>query len=125
MFKIVLWRVLAAFFVLLGFIGAILPVMPTTVFMLLAAWAGSKGWPGLHEWLIHHPRYGIAINNWYQHRAVPRRAKWMAGIMMTFSMLLICISSAPLIIKWSVPSLLCVILLWLVSRPEATGSECS
>lgn len=118
MFRHFWWRCLALFFVLLGLIGAVLPVMPTTVFMLLAAWAAGKGWPSLHDWLLSHPRYGPSIRSWQQHRAVPRRAKWLAGIMMTFSMLLICLSAAPVLVKWLVPSLMCVVLLWLWTRPD-------
>ena len=41
--KILFWRSLVIVFVVLGFIGAVLPGMPTTVFLILAAWAASKG----------------------------------------------------------------------------------
>ncbi|MDN5692036.1 MAG: YbaN family protein, partial [Acinetobacter sp.] len=43
--KVLFWRTLVIVFIVLGFIGAILPGMPTTVFLILAAWAASKGWP--------------------------------------------------------------------------------
>lgn len=113
------WRLLALFFVLLGLIGVIVPGMPTTVFMLLATWAASHGWPALHDWLLHHPRFGPSIRQWRSQRAIPRRAKWLAALSMLVSMGLICISSAPVWVKWSVPLMMCCVLVWLWSRPDA------
>jgi len=112
------WRFLALVFVALGLIGVVLPGMPTTVFMLLAAWASGKGWPALNAWLLAHPRFGPPIDNWYRHRAIPRRAKWLAAISMLISMPLICISANVLWVQWLVPSVMCVVLLWLCTRPE-------
>jgi Uncharacterized protein conserved in bacteria len=56
--KTLFWRSLVVVFVILGFIGALLPGMPTTVFLILAAWAASKGWPQMDAWLLNHPKYG-------------------------------------------------------------------
>ncbi|HNO41919.1 MAG TPA: DUF454 family protein, partial [Ottowia sp.] len=53
-----LWRALALLSLLLGGVGAMLPVLPTVPFLLLAAWAASKGWPALEIWLLNHRRLG-------------------------------------------------------------------
>ncbi|MFY7857254.1 MAG: YbaN family protein [Rubrivivax sp.] len=71
-----LWRALALVCVALGFVGMFLPLLPTVPLLLVAAWAGSKGWPALEQWLLNHPRHGTAIRRWRDHGAVPRRAKW-------------------------------------------------
>ncbi|MGJ3257655.1 MAG: DUF454 family protein, partial [Alcanivorax sp.] len=42
--RVLCWRSTAILFVLLGMIGVVVPGMPTVVFLLLAAWAGSHGW---------------------------------------------------------------------------------
>src|SRR5690606_33222212 len=112
------WRALALSFVGLGLVGVIVPGMPTTVFMLLAAWAAARGWPALHDWLLAHPRFGPPIHRWREQGAVPRRAKWLATATMAVSMALICVAAAPMWVKWSVPPLMCAVLLWLWSRPE-------
>ncbi len=52
--KTLLWRCLAVTALLLALIGVFLPVMPTVPFLLLAAWAASKGWPQLEIWLVDH-----------------------------------------------------------------------
>lgn len=64
--------------VLLGLIGALLPLMPTTVFLLVAAWAFSRSSPRWHNWLREHARFGEAVRAWEEHHAMPRRAKRIA-----------------------------------------------
>lgn len=112
------WRLLALTFVALGLIGAVLPGMPTTVFMLLAVWAAGKGWPPLADWLLNHPQFGPPIRDWHEHGAIPRRAKRLAGVSMFISMPLICLSAPSTWVQWLVPSSMCLVLLWLYSRPE-------
>ncbi|KDE40843.1 hypothetical protein related to heme utilization [Nitrincola lacisaponensis] len=118
MLIIAFWRLLALFFVGLAFIGAILPGLPTTVFLLSAVWASSKGWPKLHDWLLRHPRFGPLISQWQTHRAVPRRAKWIAGLSMLASTFILLYSSAPLWVKCTAPTIMIVVMIWLASRPE-------
>lgn len=75
----------------LGVIGAFLPLMPTTVFILLAAYFYSKGSERFHRWLIRHPRFGHILSDWHQHRAIRPRAKVTATILIaaSFSYLLV------------------------------------
>lgn len=71
----------------LGLVGAVLPVMPTTVFLLIAAWAFSRSSPRWHNWLRDHPRFGSLIRGWEEHHAMPRRAKRIAWITLGLSYL--------------------------------------
>jgi uncharacterized membrane protein YbaN (DUF454 family) len=48
----------------LGVIGAFVPLMPTTCFMLLAVWAASRGSPRFADWIREHPHFGPAIIAW-------------------------------------------------------------
>ena len=116
------WRCLALTFLTLGLLGALLPGLPTTVFLLLAAWASGRGWPALNRWLLNHPRYGASIVNWQRHQILPRRAKYLATVMMTFSMLMIGLSTMSFWIKAGLIALLVVILSWLLTRREARSS---
>lgn len=63
----------------LGAIGAMLPVIPTTIFLILAAWCFGRSFPALEAWMLAHPRFGPVVSAWRAHGAVPRRAKWMAS----------------------------------------------
>ena len=59
----------------LGVLGAFLPVLPTTPFLLLAAALFLRGNKKLHDWLMNHPKLGTYIANFTQHKAIPLRVK--------------------------------------------------
>ncbi|MDO0888655.1 YbaN family protein [Acinetobacter pittii] len=112
------WRSLVVIFITLGIIGAILPGMPTTVFLILAAWAASKGWPQMDDWLLNHPKYGPTLRDWRANGTVPRKAKWIASIMMAISGLIMLFTSAPLWVKVFTDTTLFIVAVWLWLRSE-------
>jgi len=116
--KVLFWRSLVVLFMILGFIGAILPGMPTTVFLILAAWASSKGWPQMDEWLLNHPKYGPTLRDWRAHGTVPRKAKWLASIMMLISGIIMLFTTAPLAVKAFTNITMLIVAIWLWRRPE-------
>ncbi|MBZ0182522.1 MAG: YbaN family protein [Melioribacteraceae bacterium] len=69
-------------FVGLGVIGIFLPVMPTTVFLLIAASCFAKSSERFHYWLLNNKLLGKFINDYYLHRAMPLRAKIIAITML-------------------------------------------
>jgi len=73
-----LWLVLGFVFVALGFIGALLPLMPTTIFLILAAGCFARSSPRLEAWLLDHPRFGPTLVAWREQGAIPRKGKAMA-----------------------------------------------
>lgn len=62
----------------LGMVGAFLPVMPTTPFLLVALWAFSKSSPRLQRWLYEHPRFGPTLHSWFEHGVIGRPVKFIA-----------------------------------------------
>jgi uncharacterized protein len=117
--SLLLWRGLALACVVLGLVGVVVPGLPTVPFLLVAAWAGGKGWPALERWLLAHPRHGPAIQRWRSRGAVPRRAKWAATGMMSLSAVLIALSAAPSWARYGVPLGMAAVAIWLWRRPEA------
>lgn len=116
--QLIFWRSLVVIFVVLGFIGALLPGMPTTVFLILAAWAASKGWPSMDAWLLNHPKYGSTLKAWRENGTVPRKAKWLASIMMCASGILMLFTPAPWLVKLFTNSVMGCVAIWLWLRPE-------
>lgn len=73
-----LWIALGCLFVALGFIGALLPLMPTTIFLILAAGCFARSSPRLETWLLTHKRFGPTLVAWREEGAIPPRAKALA-----------------------------------------------
>lgn len=73
--KRVVWLSLGFLFVVLGFIGALLPLMPTTIFLILAAGCFARSSPRLETWLLNHPRFGPTLRAWRDDGAIGPRAK--------------------------------------------------
>jgi uncharacterized membrane protein YbaN (DUF454 family) len=59
----------------LGFVGAVLPIMPTVPFLIVAVWAFSKSSERFHGWLYHHKTYGPMLRRWDKYRVIPPIAK--------------------------------------------------
>ncbi|KPF73004.1 hypothetical protein IP88_09735 [alpha proteobacterium AAP81b] len=70
-----LWIALGCTSVALGAAGVVLPLLPTTPFVLLAAWAFAKSSPRLHDWLLAHNMFGPLIADWRRNGAIAPRAK--------------------------------------------------
>lgn len=79
------FRILAYISIALAAIGVVLPLLPTTPFVLLAAFFASKGSPAFASWLEGHPSFGPAIRGWRRNRVIPLKAKVLACSMMLFS----------------------------------------
>ncbi len=76
------WLLLGLTSTACGIAGVVLPLVPTTPFLLLAVYSFARSSPRLHTWLVTHPRFGPSILNWQQHGAISRRNKLMAaGVM--------------------------------------------
>ena len=117
--QILLWRIGAALALIVGLVGVVLPVVPTVPFLIVAAWAGSKGWPALERWLLEHGTFGPHIRQWRERGSVPRRAKWLASLMMLASAVGIQFTSLALWLRVGVPVVMLMVAVWLWRRPES------
>lgn len=78
-----LWLAAGSLSLAAGVVGIVLPLLPTTPFVLLAAFCFSRGSERCERWLVEHPRLGPMVRDWREHHAVPLRAKQLAWVMMT------------------------------------------
>ena len=107
----------------LGVIGLFLPVMPSTVFFLVALWAFSQSSARFHTWLYEHPRLGPPLRQWHVHRVIPLRAKVLAVATMAFSLLIVILFVAE---DWVLPStlgaILALVAAYIVTRPHRVAA---
>jgi uncharacterized membrane protein YbaN (DUF454 family) len=97
--------------VVLGTLGVVLPLLPTTPFILLAAWCFARSSPRFHDWLLYRSWFGGYLRHWQKHRAMPPGAKPRAIllILVTFAIslwvrgLLLVILACLLIFMWRIP----------------------
>jgi len=89
------WLALGFVCVALGIIGALLPLMPTTIFLILAAGCFARSSPRLEAWLLDHPRFGPTLRAWRRDRAIPRRAKLLACTGITAGYAIFLATAAP------------------------------
>lgn len=80
-----LWVAAGVLALVTGIVGIFVPLLPTTPFVLLAAFCFARSSPRLEAWLLAHPRFGPMVRNWRERHAIPLRAKQLAWTMMTLA----------------------------------------
>jgi uncharacterized membrane protein YbaN (DUF454 family) len=81
--------------IVLGALGIFVPLLPTTPFLLLAAFAFANSSERMHQWLLDHNIFGPLIDDWRQYRAISRRAKIVSILSMVAIILISALMSAP------------------------------
>ena len=112
------WTGAGMLMVALGVIGAMLPVMPTTIFLILALACFSRASPRLEHWLLHHPRFGAPLRQWREHRAVSRRGKVLACVGMAIGFVAMCLGHPPWWVLVLVATMEVAVIIYLLLRPE-------
>ncbi len=111
------WLICGVVCLAAGLLGIVLPLLPTTPFVLLAAYCFSRGSARYEQWLLTHPRFGPIVRDWQTRRAVPLRAKQVASVMMGVSSVAMW-WLLPGQVRW-VPGASCVLVaIWLWRLPN-------
>ena len=74
----IFYLVLGFFFVGVGILGILLPLLPTTVFFLLAAGCFARSSDRWYQWLLSNPVFGPIINNWHEKKCITAKTKIVA-----------------------------------------------
>ena len=102
----------------LGFVGVFVPGIPTTIFLIIALWAFTKSSEKLRHWLLNHKRFGPILNNWQQHKVVPRRAKILMVVLMSLAVVLFYYSLQNLYLTIGLIIILVSVAIYVISLPS-------
>ncbi len=115
--KRIIWFFTGIISLTLGLLGVVLPLLPTTPFLILAAAAFAQSSPSLHAWLLNHPRWGKVIQNWQDGGRIDKRSKVTALTVMAIMPILSYLLNTPL---WAIALQSVILLLaalYIITRP--------
>lgn len=103
--------------VVFGYIGIVIPGIPTTPFLLLSVWFFSRSSKKIEDWILNHKIFGKFISDWRNHRGISTKSKIYAVILIQITFLSSIYYAFPLsldIIFFIFSVILC---LYIISRP--------
>jgi len=80
------YMALGFFCVGMAYIGFVVPGIPFSIFLVIAAWAFAKSSKRMHDWLYNHPWFGEFLTNWTQKQVFPQKGKYAMVIVMSSSL---------------------------------------
>jgi uncharacterized protein len=117
------WLIVGILATACGIAGIVLPLVPTTPFLLLAAFAFARSSPALHEWLVTHPRLGPPIADWRAHGAIARRTKMLAVAVILATFLGSWAAGVGATLLAVQAAVLTMVTLFILSRPTPPDAE--
>jgi uncharacterized protein len=107
----------------LGIIGAFVPLMPTTCFLIVAVWAFSKSNPEIAKKILSHPQFGSTIANWMTYKSIDRKTKCTISlsIVIGFSITLLITTPSTMLSAFLISGML-MLLLYINTRSEHSSS---
>lgn len=107
-----------------GMVGVVLPVLPTTPFMILAALCFAKSSQRLNDWLYAHRLFGPPLIRWDRHRVISPSAKFTAITAMTASMVyVVAFSTAPWPVAVALAGVCTFGAIYILTKPSRIPSE--
>lgn len=91
-----LWVLAGLLAVTVGAIGVVVPLLPTTPFLLIAAFAFARSSTRLTLWLHEHQKFGSLIDNWHRYGSIDRRSKQISMIVIVVTPIVTWFLGAPL-----------------------------
>lgn len=118
-----LWYSFGGLFVALGFVGLLLPIMPTVPFLIMAAFCFARSSEKMHRWLLSHALFGPPLADWQANGAIRRKTKWIAIMSMAIGYSAVIVLGLPFWLLAVQGSVLTAVAIFIWRRPEPRTSE--
>ena len=111
------YNILGSISLSLGILGTVLPLLPTTCFILLASWAFAKSSPTFHNWLVYRSLFAKTIQDWNRYGIIPTHVKTIAtiSILLSFLIAVLLLENAYLLTALGIT--LFTVLMFIFSKP--------
>jgi len=122
--KVLFLRALGLVCVGLGILGAFLPLLPTTIFLIIVVFCFAKSAPAWRQLILDHPRFGRPVRRFVHHGSISRRAKVVAisAIAANFVLTLLLADMTPLAV-WILAAVLAAVSAYIATRPEIATAK--
>ena len=114
-----LYMTLGLFCVGMAYVGFVVPGIPFSIFLVIAAWAFSKSSERLHQWIYNHPWFGEFLTNWTQKQVFPKKGKYAMIVVMLSSLIFLWVTSENIkAVLWS-GSFMFLVAVWAWRFPSS------
>ncbi len=117
------WLLAGLTSVAIGAVGVVLPLLPTTPFLLIAAFAFARSSARLNRWLREHRSFGPLIDNWHRDGSIDRKVKRIAIIVILMTLVITWLFGAAL---WLIACQIVVLsaaAIYILTRPLPPESQ--
>lgn len=118
MYRRAFWLIVGTTATGCGIAGVVLPLVPTTPFLVVAAYAFTRASPRLHAWLHAHPCLGRLLKNWQRHRSIDSGTKATATLTMAVTLAASWLLGIPYPVLAAQAAVLAAAALFVLTRPS-------
>jgi uncharacterized membrane protein YbaN (DUF454 family) len=123
MVKNLILKFIGSISLVLGMLGALLPLLPSTCFILLAAWAFSQSSPQFHHWMYYRSPFSNTIQSWQQHRVIASKVKAVATLSLVSSFAITAMVIQNLMLLSILGSGMIALLVYLLTRSSDVDNK--
>jgi len=121
--KKLLWLVTGFFCLGMTYVGIVVPGIPFSIFLVMAAYCFSKSSERMHNWIYNHKYFGPFLTNWTQKKVFPTYGKYAMVLMMTSSLIILWVTTENIkAVMWS-GGFMILVAIWAARYPGSVAEQ--